>query len=186
MITIQEFINKNNVPREVLHWAKQVGKSSNMDELWSAPALPHFWRILIATQDCVLPKEVLERFAVFCAHQVADKTKDKRCKSALAVADKYLVDGSLTKDVAKAQDDAFYAKIKADHPYAYPARAVWCALSAIVHGDMAETFAFMASDAALFSASDPVERTRFLAEQSAWLFNNSQPNWEANINAKNN
>jgi hypothetical protein len=186
MITIQEFINKNNVPREVMQWAKQAGKS-RMEELWSAPGLPHMWRVIIAVKDSVLTKITLEKFAVFCAHQVVSKAKDKRCHKALKVADKYLVDGFKSKDVLQAQEDAFFAKIKADHPYAYPARAVWCALSTIVHGDMlAHSFAFMASDAALQSAPDDVQHNYFLTEQSGWLLNNAQPNWEANINAKNN
>jgi hypothetical protein len=156
MQTIEQFCNRHNACRDGREWA--LANCTDMLHAWQT-ARPE-WRIWIATRPGVLTDRELRLFAVHCARSVQHLTTDPRSIAAIDVAERHASGQATDKELAAASDatrDAAGA--------AASAAAMSAAMSA----------AWAAARSSAWAAAGAAARDA----QSAWLLENTTPNFEA-------
>ena len=169
-MTIEQFCDKYHACREGRDWALATG-AADMAELWKSEDMPREYRIWIFRCEDVIPRDQINRFALFCAKQALPYMHDQRSKDAVAVIERYL-DGTATrKELAEAKKSASaatsdYAALAA----AYAALAAAYAADAAADAATSDYAAIAAADAATYAAS--------ASAQMRYLIDNVTPNFE--------
>jgi hypothetical protein len=176
MQTIEQFCNRHNACRSGREWA--LTNCNDMLHAWQTTCPK--WRIWIATRPGVLTDRELRLFAVHCARSVQHLMTDPRSIAAIDVAERHANGQATDKELAAVRAAASDAAWSAS--WATASDAAWSASWATAR-DAARAAAWAASwDAARDAGWDAGwDAVRAAAEdaQSAWLLENTTPNFEA-------
>jgi hypothetical protein len=164
MQTIQEFCARHDACRAGREWA--LANCDDMLHAWQT-AKPE-WRIWIATRPGVLTDRELRLFSVHCARSVQHLMTDPRSIAAIDVAERH-ASGQATDKELDAAWSAAWAAAKDEASAAASAAALGAASAAAWDAAWAVTNA-----AALAAARGAAE-----VAQSAWLLENTTPNFTA-------
>jgi hypothetical protein len=184
MQTIEKFCARHNACHSGREWA--LANCDDMLHAWQT-ARPE-WRIWIATRPGVLTDRELRLFAVHCARSVQHLMTDPRSIAAIDVAERHANGQATDKELAAARAAALDAAW--DAVWAAAEAAAWAAARAATRAaarDAARDAARAAAEAAAWAAAwaaaeaatrDAAEAAAWAA-QSAWLLENTTPNFNA-------
>ena len=154
-MTLTQFLDKH---RACAVGHKRAKAFASLDDAWQTCSPEDL--IWAATRPGVLTDKELRLFAVYCARSVQHLMRDPRSIAAIDVAERYAC-GLATDDELRA---AWFSAACA---------ASAAALSAI----SAASAAASAADAAAAAARTASDRTAAREQQSAWLRQNTKPNF---------